>query len=115
MNTIETLEAIRKANGNCSDYRISKMMGISRQLISELINGKRTMSQELRIKAANLLNQPVEKHLIYCQIERSKKPEVLREWQKLIKAVAVYPVFIGISAALPLGELTRATAHCILC
>ena len=84
MNTIETIEAIRAKYNGCTDYRISKLMGIDQNRISHYMHDNRTMTAEHRIIAAKLLNQDPATHLLYMEMERTDDPQIKRVWQNVI-------------------------------
>lgn len=103
MDTIETLNAISRCYGECSDYRISKMMGVSRAHVSELRNNKRTMSENMRIAAAKLLNEEPDQQLLYGRIERAKDKQVKMAWkhvlEKLTHTAAAVILALGLTSA----------------
>ena len=84
-NTVETLEQIRAKNGNCSDYRLAKLMGLRPNYISLMMHKGNKMTEAHRIKAAELLNEDPEVHLIYRSIERAKKSEIKHVWQHTLE------------------------------
>lgn len=78
--TIQYLDAIKKKLDLPSDYAVAKALGVSREAVSGLRNGKTSMGIETAIRAGEILQ--IDGHAIYAhsQIERAKKPEIADFW-----------------------------------
>ena len=85
--TIETLEQIRLANGKCTDYRLAKLLKITPNYISMMRYHGRKMTEEQRIRAAELLHEDPELHLIYRSIERAKNTGAKKTWLSTLSKV----------------------------
>ena len=107
MNTIETLDALKRSYGDVSDYNIAKKIGISRQYISMMRTGKEKLTRNQRIEVAKLLNEPVELHLIYHQQERAIRPEEKNAWQHALEKLttAAASVLLGLALFLPAADV----------
>ncbi|MFZ4878454.1 helix-turn-helix domain-containing protein [Janthinobacterium sp. Mn2066] len=83
MKTSEYLDAVKKALALPSDYAVSKVLGITRESVSALRNGKNGMGIETCMKIAEILQ--VDEHIVYAdtQIERAKTPEMVNFWRSI--------------------------------
>ena len=91
MNTIKTLNPISRCYGNCSDYRIGKMMGISRATVSRWRNNLEIMGEDAREMAADLLNESPAEHLMFRKIEqatRAKNTGRVAMWKKALSQIS---------------------------
>ena len=78
------LEELRDAYGNCSDYRLAKLLEISQQAVSRYINKGLIMSDEPAAKAAQLLGYD-EKYILTClHAERAKDTSVYSHWLAIV-------------------------------
>ena len=82
MNTKKTLDAISHCYDDCSDYKIAQMMEVTRQQVSRWRTGKETMSEQQRIKVAELLKQEPIEQLIHGRLERAKCTDSKKVWQQ---------------------------------
>lgn len=85
--TIQTLDAISKKYGDCSDYRIAKMMKIGHTRVSNWRTNKNTMDAAARLKAAELLHEDPAAHMMYGELERAKNPGQRVAWLAAIKRI----------------------------
>lgn len=78
--TVEYLDDIKQRLGLPSDYALAKALGITRESVSQLRNGKTSMGIETAMKAGEFLR--VDGHRVYAdsQIERARKPEIREFW-----------------------------------
>lgn len=78
--TIEYLDMIKRKLSLPSDYALANALGITRESVSQLRNGKTSMGIETALKAGEFLG--IDGHAIYAdsQIERAKKPEIREFW-----------------------------------
>jgi DNA-binding XRE family transcriptional regulator len=78
--TIEYLDMIKDRLKLPSDYALANALGITRESVSQLRNGKTSMGIETAMKAGEFLH--IDGHAIYAdsQIERAKKPEIREFW-----------------------------------
>lgn len=65
LTTLELLDRIEKANGNCTDYRAAQLLGVTRAAISQWRKRGVVMNDETAIKAADLLNMNPE-YVVQC-------------------------------------------------
>lgn len=78
--TVEYLDMIKRKLDLPSDYALANALGITRESVSQLRNGKTSMGIETALKAGEFLQ--IDGHAIYAdsQIERAKKPEIREFW-----------------------------------
>jgi DNA-binding XRE family transcriptional regulator len=80
MKTTEYLDAVKTRLKLPSDYALSKVLGITRESVSALRNGKNCMGIETCMKVAEILG--IDEHIVYsdAQLERAKTPELMQFW-----------------------------------
>lgn len=110
MNTKETLNAIRANQGGCSDYRLAKLLGCTRQTVSMWLSSNRTMSDLYRIKAAKLLNDDPAIHIMWGEIERAKCTDTKRYLNDAIRRLGNVAASIFIVLSLTLTPANEARA-----
>jgi transcriptional regulator with XRE-family HTH domain len=76
------INAVKASNNECSDYKVAQLLGVSRQLISNIRKGRRNLSEELTIKAAILSNEDPKIALIRKNKE-TENPEVRQYWEEI--------------------------------
>ena len=83
MKTAEYLDSVKAALNLTSDYAVAKVLGITRESVSALRNGKNGMGIETCMKVAEVLR--IDEHVIYAdtQIERAKTPEMMHFWRSI--------------------------------
>ena len=98
MNTIELLTALKAANDGASDYAIAKKLGIQPQTVYHWKAGRYMMSDEVGIKAAELLGLDPAKVLIDLHIEREKGNATSHVWRDIGRRLemASMPVVVGL-------------------
>lgn len=104
MNTIEYLDLIKSTKSITSDYKLSKLLGISRSRLSHYRNGRNTMDELLALKVEKILNLKPGTVLIDLQAERSKCPEaraILHELAQKLAATALTLVLVFSGVFLP--------------
>lgn len=81
MKTTEYLDSVKHKLDLPSDYALSKVLGITRESVSALRNGKNCMGIETCMKVAEIL--AIDEHIVYsdAQLERAKTPELMQFWQ----------------------------------
>lgn len=104
-STTEYLDMIKETLKLPSDYALAKALGITRESVSQLRNGKTSMGIETAVKAGDYLG--VDGHAIYAhsQIERAKKPEIRDFWQSVSEKFSTS--FNDLRSGIWLGEERR--------
>ncbi|MCW8917468.1 MAG: helix-turn-helix transcriptional regulator [Gammaproteobacteria bacterium] len=82
MNTREYLEKIRPLTETGSDYAISKMLGVTRQMISMFKSGKRCFPDDVSVRVARVLDLPPGVVLADIHAERTTG-EASKVWHQL--------------------------------
>lgn len=74
--TVELLEALRRKEGGCTDYRLAKVLGINPNSVYNLLHKGGVMSDETALKISKELN--ISPALVVFSIirERSKSQEI---------------------------------------
>lgn len=83
MKTTEFLDSVRQRLDLPSDYALAKALGVTRESVSQLRNGKSSMGIETAMKVGEILQ--IDGHAVYAmgQIERAKKPEIADFWKSI--------------------------------
>lgn len=83
MKTTEYLDEVRRALSLPSDYAVAKVLGITRESVSQLRNGKTSMGIETAMKVGEILR--VDGHAVYAhgQIERAKNQQIVDFWKSI--------------------------------
>jgi hypothetical protein len=102
-NSIEILDAIARAHGDCSDYRISKLTGIAPAKISAIRNGHCSMSRANCKKAAAILGVEPGALIAIAQAEREEDQEIAASLLRVANQ--------GLAAAVVAATVT----NCLLC
>jgi hypothetical protein len=84
-NSIEIIDAIARAYGDCTDYRVSKITGIPPQKISRIRAGKCSMSRANCKKAALILGVEPGALIAIAQAEREEDPEIAASLLRLAR------------------------------
>ncbi len=102
MRTVEYLDELAKLTETGSDYAVSKLLGVSRQMISGYRSGYRTFSDENAVKVAQLLGIPEGVILADMHAERAASGPVAEAWRhaaevlrKSAAAVVAVAVLVG--------------------
>lgn len=74
--TVELLEALRRKEDGCSDYRLAKILGVSSQAIHHLLQKGGVMSDETALKISRELDIPPALVVFPIIRERTKSQEV---------------------------------------
>lgn len=81
--TSSLVEMIKKANGNCTPYRVAQILGVSKHSAYNWLNGSNYMSDETAVKAAKELKLD-ESYVVACiAAERHKDDESYPVWQTI--------------------------------
>jgi DNA-binding XRE family transcriptional regulator len=83
MKTTEILDAVRAKLDLPSDYAVAKALGVTRESVSQLRNGKTSMGIETAMKVGEILQ--IDGHAIYAhgQIERAKNQQIIDFWKQI--------------------------------
>ena len=89
MNTNELLDAVKTKLGAPSDYRLSEILGMSRQGVRGLRESG--LSDARAVQIATMLEIDPAQVLAWVHAERAQDPQVRKIWEKLAKSlVAVW-------------------------
>jgi len=112
--TVEYLEAARRALGGVSDYRLAKRLDVSRQAISRLLSGERTMSPTTAARVAILIGVDPMRVIADMELERGADEAL---WKGIRRAVALLLLTTGAAyTALPsLADAAARGLACVLC
>lgn len=102
--TKKLLKSLKQNNGNCTNYRIHKILDCSPRAVSNWDNGRATMDDTYARKAANLLGLD-EDYVVACiTAERNKNTSNYDLWKHIchrLGAVAAL-LFVSVSVLPPL-------------
>lgn len=102
--TIELLDLVRAAHGNCSDYRCSQLLGVSRSVASSWRVGVATMNAANAHRAALLAGVDPVVWVVRIEAERAATPDQAAAWQSVLtrlKGAATLAAFTLLIIALP--------------
>lgn len=91
--TVDLLERLRTKNDGCSDYRLAKLLTVSTSSVVNYTKHGRTMSDEVAIKLAELLDEHPGYVLACMAAERSQNPETVRIWEQISSQFAASILF----------------------
>lgn len=97
MNTSATkkyMDMIRKQYGDCSDYRISQLLLVSRQCVSRWSQGKGTIGDEPAARLADLCGLDAVEVLTEIYIERSRSRVTRDYFEEVLKRTGTAGLFI---------------------
>lgn len=77
MNTKEYLDAVKQKTGIDSDYKLAKLLNLTKQAISKYQLGNRVMDDYTAAKIAEVLEIPVIKVIADANAEREKDEDAL--------------------------------------
>ncbi|NIC03985.1 helix-turn-helix domain-containing protein [Billgrantia bachuensis] len=97
MNTIELLTKLRAHYGGASDYRVAKELGIQPQTVYHWKSGRSGMSDDVGIRAAEILGLDPDLVLLDLHIEREEGNVTSPIWRSIRNRleVAAMPVVVG--------------------
>lgn len=70
--TLELLEALKASQGNCSDYRAAKLLGVAQPQICKYRNGERPLSPEKVLFICELIGLDAVDWLLRLYRERAR-------------------------------------------
>lgn len=83
------LDRVKEAEGGCSDYRLSKLLGISKQAVSSIRQGKTRSLDDAPAQRIEVLLGLKPGTVMLDQLqERAPNDEVRAVWKRLGKIVA---------------------------
>lgn len=86
MDTTESLlNKLAARNGNCSDYRLSKILGVTPSTVYNYRSGRSCLADDIAVKIARELELPPAYVLACMMAERAKTPTIKRIWSDLAK------------------------------
>lgn len=86
--SIELLEALKAAQGNVSDYRAAKLLGVGQPQICKYRNGELKLSPEKVILACELANLNALEWLMRLNLERARCDSEKAIWNDAIHRLA---------------------------
>jgi hypothetical protein len=111
MNPNYWIDKVAEAEGGCSDYRISQVLGISKQSVSAYRKGTtKTLDEAVAHRVEVRLGLKPGTVMLDQLSERATDPEVREIWKRLGKIVAGVAATILVTAGLSVGAPTRAIA-----
>ena len=97
--TIELLERVRAKCTPPTYYRVSKVLGVQRQAVSNWKAGRERFSDEVAERVAGFLGVELGYVLACVAAERASRPAVRRAWEKVAQGLAVVLVGVGLAGA----------------
>jgi transcriptional regulator with XRE-family HTH domain len=103
MKTADYIRAIKEKHGYTSDYAVAKALGVTRQQISQWVNGKNVPSPLIACRIAYILSeQPA---AVVADLERERAEKMgkdadVAEWTAVIKKIGGGAASILLAAGL---------------
>jgi ribosome-binding protein aMBF1 (putative translation factor) len=101
MKTVaEVIAAARSRSGECSAYRLSKILGVSAQFIHQVTAGQAALPERMQLQLAEILDIDPAVVRVIAEAERAKSPAMRKALQRaaatlgagaLALALAVFP------------------------
>lgn len=121
--SIDILDAVSRAHGDCTDYRIAKITGISPATISSIRAGRCALSRANCKRAALALGVEAGALIAITQAEREDDPEIRESLLRVARrALAAAAVVAAVGLGAPSGQVAQAAtgpqeagANCLLC
>ena len=110
LTTVELLEALRRRENGCSDYRLAKILGISHQGIHHLLHKGGVMSDETALYLADELDLPPVLVVFSAIRERAKNQQVIDILDNIPASALKAGMFILLFTALSLLPIVNAFA-----
>lgn len=110
MKASEWIDAVAAAEGGCSDYRVAKVLGISKQAVSKYRTRGGTLDETVARKVEKHLGLKPGTVMIDQLQERATDPEVKAIFQRLGKMVAGLAATLTLTMGVVLGAYERASA-----
>lgn len=104
MDTKQLLDRLKAANGGASEYRVAQLLGVRSQTVYKWKNGQGFMSDEVGIRAAELLGLDPVNVVVDLHIEREEGNPTFSVWKALGKrlemaAMPAVAAFVGYLAS----------------
>ena len=104
--TKEWLMLLKHKKNNCSDYQLSKILGITQQAVSLQMLGKSVMSDETALKVAKELEMSPLLLVVSVIRERTKNQDIIDILDTIPKEALKASCYILIGFSLSLFHLT---------
>lgn len=101
--TVNLLDAVKSRHGFTSDYQLAKRLGVSLARMSNWRREQNSMSEDVAVRVAELLEEDPGKVLLEVYHERAKCTEVRSALRRLLSGAAHAAIVGGISGLLLLG------------
>lgn len=108
MKTADYLDAIKARHGLPSDYAASKLLGVTRSAVSRYRNGQDSFSDDVAIRAADLLDIDPGELLIQSHLERATDERQRAAWMAALQRHAGHAAGVFFSVAVILCLSTYA-------
>lgn len=91
----ELIDLVKEKSGIPSDYALASKLGITRQLVSGIRNGRNGIPEPIALKMAQFAKINPALMLAMCQQAKAKTPEARTVWRDLCRALPVAASFAG--------------------
>jgi len=88
-STVQWLAEVKRQHQIESDYALAKLLGVTRQAVSGLVNGHSAMDTYTAAKVAELVNVDPMKVIASAEAERARNDEKRTFWRKLAACVVL--------------------------
>lgn len=88
MNTPEYLDLVRVKLHLPSDYALQKPLGVTKQAISKLRNGRDSLSDAMVLRISEICQLDPLRVLLDMHVERAKTPEIRAAWESTLEKIS---------------------------
>lgn len=92
LSSLDLIDLARHRQGDVSDYRIAKLLGISTAAISGYRTGKSSPANSVAVRLAELAGIDPAHAVVSCNLERASTPEEREVWEVLAARLKI-PTF----------------------
>ena len=102
-NVTKLLDAVKAATGAKSDNALAARLGVRRQRISDYYKGERYPDNDVCLKIAQAINQPLNAVIAQVGIDTAKDETTKKAWKDYFKRIG------GYAASLLMGTIVACT------
>lgn len=108
-NSLGILEAIRQRHGDCSWYRVAKLLEVAPSRVIQIKNGAEVMSKNIAVKAAELLGVEPADLVLIVESERATDPALKSSYKRLMARAGIAVAAVGQGMICILCKIKRDT------
>ena len=111
MKTSELLDAVKNANGICSDYALAKLLNLPKQRISAYYSGKEAPNEFVCLQIAKAIGRDYAEVQAAVRIEAEKDESRREVWRDYFKSISRQAAATALSLLFVILSSTPAPAE----